>query len=920
MKFIKGLVFLAFIAIVILPIYTLFYLSPAFTTFIAHNTEHEAVRVANHLSELAFPSHQISRNLLTEKFKDQITTATNDFGLMKVKVFTAFGEVIYSSDPTEIGTINRKNYFHEIVATGKNLTKIVKKDSMSMENQLVPLDVVETYIPIMRNNKFMGAFEIYYDITASKNQLDKLITKFYSTLFPIAICLMLAIAITMFKGTENIKDKILAEEKLQANEDRFRSIFEESNDAIIIFNLDGEIQDVNIRSCQTLGYGKNQLCSMNIKDLLVIDKEEDSSQKILDEIIKMGQTRFETKIRKEDDIIVNVAISARVTNELRGTAQAIIRDITDRKKSEEEIKRNYQTQTVLNKLLHLSLENISLEKTLELFIYYITSFPWLVLEPKGAIFLTGSKPGILELKAHRGLNDSLLKICAQVPFGKCLCGKSALSGEIVFANCVDEFHDNTYAGIAPHGHYCVPILSASKKVIGVYTLYTKSDCQRDKQVEDILQSAANVISGIIQLKQAEEELQNSRDELEVRVQDRTVELEEMNQQLEQELQVRRETEKALTKSKLETEWANTEKDQLILNLFEIMYEMLANRDHSTFEHALRVSEISKRIGLEMALSTDEMDVIKHGCLVHDIGKVAIPDDILLKPGLFDRIDRKIMQVHTLVGASLFSRHHHDERIRRIILHHHERLDGSGYPKGLKGDEIGLLERIVAVADVYEALISKRPYKHALSRKKALDILNFEVKEGRLDGKIVDIMKKVTETWSPLEITSSFKADYTVDLEVFRQMTYFKEPLSDFYNYRYLLYLDDANILKRNRSKPYHIIMTNFPELREFNHAMGFVKADQVLDEIGQKMHQTSEDFNTACSKDENAVILLRKNADFIIYSECVDEQLKELLSQIVGHLQEATDEWGLKSEHAHHRFEGDYPTEKALNEIFSAAT
>ena len=347
-----------------------------------------------------------------------------------------------------------------------------------------------------------------------------------------------------------------------------------------------------------------------------------------------------------------------------------------------------------------------------------------------------------------------------------------------------------------------------------------------------------------------------------------------------------------------------------------MYEMLANRDHSTFEHALRVAEISRRVGVDLGLPEADMEVLRLGCLVHDIGKVAIPDDVLLKPGVFDRMDRNIMQVHPLVGASLFAKHHHDYRIRRIILHHHERLDGSGYPYGLKGDEIGLLERIVSVADVFEALVARRPYKKPITRKKAVGILWYETKEGRLDPDIVKIVEKITEDWDPLEITSEFRADYSEDLEVFRQMSYFREPLSDFYNYRYLLYLDDAKILAKKDS-PYHLTVVRFPDIRNFNRTMGFIKADQVLDEVGQKLHQTAEDFDKQGEKEENSVMVLRKGSDFLIYTDGKDEMLEEILEEIEEHLQATRVDWGLDSKYHHFKFDSGYPAEKALNRVFS---
>lgn len=147
------------------------------------------------------------------------------------------------------------------------------------------------------------------------------------------------------------------------------------------------------------------------------------------------------------------------------------------------------------------------------------------------------------------------------------------------------------------------------------------------------------------------------------------------------------------------------------DLFEMMVEVLANRDQYTFDHALHVAAISRSIGEQMGLSAELLEILDLGCLVHDIGKTAIPDDVLLKPDQFDYQDRKIMDYHPLIGAKLISRHIQDDRITDIILKHHERLDGSGYPMGLGGDEIGLLPRIVAVADTYDALVPRGPTKH-----------------------------------------------------------------------------------------------------------------------------------------------------------------------------------------------------------------
>jgi PAS domain S-box-containing protein/putative nucleotidyltransferase with HDIG domain len=908
LKFIRVLVLLSVLAIVVVPVYIFAHVTPSLREYVVKETLEEATRVASHLSEMFLKADKVSVETLPADLDQMIAMATRDFGLYKLKIFSPSGEIVYSTDPTEIGTINRNSSFHEIVATGQPFNKLVLKDQATTEGLKFKDDLVEAYVPVMRSGEFIGAFEIYYNVTTQLADLQRLLTGLYRVILPIAACLLAAMLFTFFRFRESFLERLGTERRLRENEERYRNLFERSSDAILICNRGGQIQEVNEMACLMLGHRPERLIGMSL-DQLLVEEDRDEPEQLIGHLLEKGESGLEAHVVKNNGELLDVEIRGGVTNRKNGLLQAIIKDVSEQKKSQREVKRANQTQTVLNKLLHLSLENHSLTETLELFIYYVTSFPWLVLEPKGAIFLLGDKPGVLELKAHRGLDDNLLTVCDQVPFGKCLCGRCALSGEIVFSNCLDAFHDHRYPRIEQHGHYCVPILSADRKLIGVFTLYIKHNARRERLVEETLEAAASVIAGVIQRKRAEEDLQKSRDRLEVRVQERTIALEEANIKLGQELSERWEAEKALA-------MANQEKDDLIVNLFEIMYEMLANRDHSTFEHALRVSEISRRIGLQLQLVEDDMEALRLGCLVHDIGKVAIPDDVLLKPGLFDRMDRNIMQVHTLVGASLFAKHHHDYRIRRIILHHHERLDGSGYPYGLKSEEIGQLERIVAVADVFEALTARRPYKKPITRSKAIDILRYEVQEGRLDEDIVRILEQITEDWNPLEIVSEFRADYSEDLEVFRQMSYFREPLSDFYNYRYLLYLDDAKMLGNNGNS-YHLILTNFPAIKEFNHRMGFLKADQVMDDVGQKLHQTAENFDSQFAKQGGTVMLLKKGTDFLIYTECGDELLKEILAEIAMHLNEARDDWGLVSHYQHHRFESGFPADQALDQIFS---
>jgi DNA-binding CsgD family transcriptional regulator/GAF domain-containing protein len=198
--------------------------------------------------------------------------------------------------------------------------------------------------------------------------------------------------------------------------------------------------------------------------------------------------------------------------------------VSETRRTEEDMNRCFQSQTVLNKLLYMSLRNIPLEKMLEKFIGQITSISWLALESKGAILLIGDDSGVLVMKAQREFTSAHLKVCAQVPIGRCLCGRAALSGEIVFADCIDERHQNQYEGIFPHGHYCVPIISRGKRVLGVINLYLEEGHRRDQREEEFLTSIAKTLAGIIELKQAEEALIGREKELETK----TTNLEEVN--------------------------------------------------------------------------------------------------------------------------------------------------------------------------------------------------------------------------------------------------------------------------------------------------------------------------------------------------------------------------------------------------------
>jgi len=146
------------------------------------------------------------------------------------------------------------------------------------------------------------------------------------------------------------------------------------------------------------------------------------------------------------------------------------------------------------------------------------------------------------------------------------------------------------------------------------------------------------------------------------------------------------------------------------------------KDPHTAHHSGRVTQLALRLGESLGLPPDRLRVLEFAALLHDVGKIGVPEAILLKPGPLDVGERAVMQEHPVRSAQIVSQVGRLAEVAGIVRHHHERMDGTGYPDGLAGDAIHPLSRLIAVADVYEALTAHRAYRPAFTHAKAREIL------------------------------------------------------------------------------------------------------------------------------------------------------------------------------------------------------
>jgi putative two-component system response regulator len=166
------------------------------------------------------------------------------------------------------------------------------------------------------------------------------------------------------------------------------------------------------------------------------------------------------------------------------------------------------------------------------------------------------------------------------------------------------------------------------------------------------------------------------------------------------------------------------------------------KDPHTLGHADRVAQYATQLGVALGANAVDLEILRKGGMLHDIGKIAVPDAILLKPGRYTPEEFSIMKRHPVLGCEICQKLRSVQDALPLIRHHHERLDGSGYPDGLWGEAISPLVRIVTLVDIYDALRSQRSYKEAFSIDKSFQIMWEEANKGWWDKTVLGAWEKI----------------------------------------------------------------------------------------------------------------------------------------------------------------------------------
>ncbi len=322
--------------------------------------------------------------------------------------------------------------------------------------------------------------------------------------------LMIAAVVSWFYS-RNFIQRQKTEKALHEAEKHKNRIVDTALDGIVTIDAEGMVVEFNPAAEKMFGYAIDDVRGKNIADLTIPGHLQDSYRAAFAHFMETGEGGNTGQyvevlaVRKngEEFPVELTAFSNVIQNERFFTA--FLRDITKRKKAEEKTRQSQQIEIVVSDLLKIAIAPLSLKNKLDRSLELIQSICWFSVLPKGSIFLADEKTKELTLFSQRGLDPHLIKSCAKIPFGKCLCGRAASTRRIVFSDHMDERHEITYDGIQPHGHYCAPV-TFGDQLLAVLNLYVEDRHVPSDNYEEVLSIITNTLASMIKHEESQRKL------------------------------------------------------------------------------------------------------------------------------------------------------------------------------------------------------------------------------------------------------------------------------------------------------------------------------------------------------------------------------------------------------------------------------
>lgn len=478
-----------------------------------------------------------------------------------------------------------------------------------------------------------------------------------------------------------------AEADLAESEERFRQIAESALDGLVIADADAAVTYWNPAAARMFGYGADEVVGRHLHQLLAPERQLESFRRHWPVLAQSGQgsmvgTIFESDARRKDGSEFPVELSVSSMS-IRGRwhTVGIVRDIGERKAAERALKRSnrfLRTLSRCNETLVRAADEESLLANMCQVVVEVGEFPmaWVGYVEAGAdgektvrpVALAGERAPEYVAGLAVGWDDHGGE---SGPTGRaCRTGQIQVTDDM--ATDVGDWKARALE-FGYRARVALP-LKVGGRVLGALNIYAaEPGAFGEGEVSLMAELAEDLAFGIGNLR------------------------------------ARREQEESAHKL-----------EKILEDTIQAIASTIETRDPYTAGHQRRVAELAAAIAREMGLPESRVTGVQRGAEIHDIGKIYVPAEILSRPGRLSPIEFSLIKSHTQVGYDIVKDIDFPWPVGAMILQHHERVDGSGYPKGLKGDEIVLEAKILAVADVVDAMSSHRPYRASLGPDAALD--------------------------------------------------------------------------------------------------------------------------------------------------------------------------------------------------------